>query len=380
MDTNLEDQQRKISRYVDNWQDERNGAALYHAISEAEKDPQLKGVYQRMAEAEERHSNFWEAKLKEAKQPLPKFKLNWRTRTLIFLAKHLGPKFVLPNVLSLERLDSHKYDLQSDAKELSQDEQSHARLLEVIAAETKSVGTTGSRIAELEGRHRVGGGNALRAAVLGANDGLVSNFSLVMGVAGANLSSDSVLITGVAGLLAGACSMALGEWLSVQSARELYEKQIEVERQELEEIPEEEAEELSLIYQAKGLSEQEATKLANRLIKDKSQALDTLAREELGVNPEDLGGSPWTAAATSFFLFAAGAIVPVIPFMFLSGTQAVVISVIFSVAGLFALGAGITLLTGRNVMSSGFRQVAFGLLAAGITFLLGRLFDTIITG
>jgi vacuolar iron transporter family protein len=135
-----------------------------------------------------------------------------------------------------------------------------------------------------------------------------------------------------------------------------------------------------LIYQAKGLSEQEATKLANRLIKDKSQALDTLAREELGVNPEDLGGSPWTAAATSFFLFAAGAIVPVIPFMFLSGTQAVLISVIFSVAGLFALGAGITLLTGRNVMSSGFRQVAFGLLAAGITFLLGRLFDTMITG
>jgi VIT1/CCC1 family predicted Fe2+/Mn2+ transporter len=380
MDTNLEDQQRKISRYIDNWQDERNGAALYHAISEAEKDPQLKGVYRRMAEAEERHSNFWEAKLKEVKRPLPKFKLNWRTRTLIFLAKHLGPKFVLPNVLSLERLDSHKYDLQSDAKELSQDEQSHARLLEAIAAETKSVGTTGSRIAELEGRHRVGGGNALRAAVLGANDGLVSNFSLVMGVAGANLSSNSVLITGVAGLLAGACSMALGEWLSVQSARELYEKQIEVERQELEEIPEEEAEELSLIYQAKGLSKQEATKLANRLIKDKSQALDTLAREELGVNPDDLGGSPWTAAATSFFLFAAGAIVPVIPFMFLSGTQAVVISVIFSVAGLFALGAGITLLTGRNVMSSGFRQVAFGLSAAGITFLLGRLFDTMITG
>jgi VIT1/CCC1 family predicted Fe2+/Mn2+ transporter len=370
----------KISRYVTNWQDERNGAALYHAISNAEKDPQLKAVYRRMAEAEERHSNFWETKLKAANHPLPKFKLNWRTRTLIFLVKHLGPKFVLPNVLSLERLDSHKYDLQSDAKELSQDEQSHARLLEAITADTKSVGTTGSKIAELEGRHRVGGGNALRAAVLGANDGLVSNFSLVMGVAGANLSSNSVLITGVAGLLAGACSMALGEWLSVQSARELYEKQIEVERQELEEIPEEEAEELSLIYQAKGLSETEANNLANRLIKDKTQALDTLAREELGVNPEELGGSPWTAAATSFFLFAIGAIVPVIPFVFLSGNQAVIVSVIFSVAGLFALGAGITLLTGRNVISSGLRQVTFGLLAAGITFVLGRLFDAMITG
>lgn len=378
----MEDQQQKISRYVVNWQDERNGAALYHAISNAEKDPQLKAVYRRMAEAEERHSSFWEAKLKEANHPVPKFKLNWRTRTLIFLVKRLGPRFVLPNVLSLERLDSHKYDLQADAKEqgLSQEEQSHARLLEAITAAPAPIGTAGSRIAELEGRHRTGGGNALRAAVLGANDGLVSNFSLVMGVAGANLSSNSVLITGVAGLLAGACSMALGEWLSVQSARELYEKQIEVERQELEEIPEEEAEELSLIYQAKGLSEQEANKLANRLIKDKSQALDTLTREELGVNPDDLGGSPWTAAATSFFLFAVGAILPVIPFIFLSGTQAVAFSVIFSVVGLFALGAGITLLTGRKVFSSGLRQVAFGLLAAGITFLLGRLFDTIITG
>jgi VIT1/CCC1 family predicted Fe2+/Mn2+ transporter len=370
----------RIARYVENWLDERNGAALYYEISNCEKEPKLKDVYRRMAEAEERHSNFWEAKLKEARHPLPKFKLNWRTRVLIFLCKLFGPKFIIPNVLSLERIDSHKYDLQSEAKAegLPQDEQSHARLLEAITA-GPSIGTTGSRIAELEGRHRTGGGNALRAAVLGANDGLVSNFSLVMGVAGANLSSNSVLITGVAGLLAGACSMALGEWLSVQSARELYEKQIEVERQELAEIPEEEAEELSLIYQAKGLSEQEARNIADRLIKDNTQALDTLAREELGVNPEDLGGSPWTAAATSFSLFAAGAIIPVIPFMFLSGTQSIIISAIFSVAGLFAIGAGITLLTGRNVLYSGLRQVAFGLAAAAITFVLGRLFNAAIT-
>ncbi|HSE43345.1 MAG TPA: VIT1/CCC1 transporter family protein [Acidobacteriota bacterium] len=371
----------KIQRYIDNWQDERNGAALYDAISKAEKDPKLKAVYKRMSEAEERHSRFWQSKLEAANQPLPKFKLNWRTRTLMLLAKYFGPRFVLPNVLSLERLDSHKYDMQTDAEELSKDEQSHARLLEAIASDqNRTIQTAGGRIAELEGRHRNVGGNALRAAVLGANDGLVSNFSLVMGVAGANLSNQSVLITGVAGLLAGACSMALGEWLSVQSARELYERQIEVERKELEEMPEEEAEELSLIYQAKGLSEHEATNLADRLIKDKSQALDTLAREELGVNPDDLGGSPWTAAATSFLLFAAGAIVPVIPFMFLSGFQAIIVSAIFAVAGLFGIGAGITLLTGRNVFYSGMRQVAFGLAAALITFILGRLFNAAITG
>lgn len=368
----------RLDQYYENWQNERNGAALYHGISEAEKNPQLKDVYRRLAEAEERHSCFWEAKIRAAKRPLPVFKLNWRTRTLIFLAKHFGPQFVLPNIVSLEQVDSHSYDLQPEAQAggLPQQEQPHARLLRAI---TNGIGTgmAGTRIAQLEGRHRAIGGNALRAAVLGANDGLLSNFSLLMGVAGANLSNKSVLITGIAGLLAGACSMALGEWLSVQSARELYERQIEVERQEVAEVPDEEAEELKLIYQAKGLPEEEAQILAQRLIKDKAQALNTMAREELGVDPEELGGSAWTAAAVSFCLFAFGAIIPVIPFFFLSGKEAVVISGGLSTIALFGIGAGITLLTGRNVFYSGMRQVFFGLAAAAITYCLGWLFDTL---
>jgi vacuolar iron transporter family protein len=371
----------KIKQYRANWIDERNGAALYKAISEIEKNPHLKTVYRKMAEAEERHSCFWEAKLRARDQAVPDFKVSGRTRALIFLARRFGPAFVLPNILSLERIDSHKYDQQTEAKSegLPQQEQSHARLLEAIT-DSSEKGMAGGRIAELEGRHRAVGGNALRAAVLGANDGLLSNFSLVMGIAGANMSNKSVLITGVAGLLAGACSMALGEWLSVQSARELYERQIEVERQELAEVPEEEAEELALIYQAKGLSEDEAKKLAGRLIGDKSQALDTLAREELGVDPQELGGSAWTAASTSFILFAIGAVIPVIPFLFLSGNPAVILSAVVSATALFAIGAGITLLTGRNVFYSGFRQVFLGLLAATITFALGRLFNTTING
>ena len=371
----------KVDQYRENWQDERNGAALYHAISAVEKDPQLKIVYRRMAEAEERHSRFWEAKIRAAKQPVPEFKLNWRTQALIFLARRFGPQFVLPNILSLERVDSHKYDLQTEAKAegLPHQEQSNARLLEAIAG-ISGRGMVGGRIAQIEGRHHGVGGNALRAAVLGANDGLLSNFSLVMGVAGANLSSKSVLITGVAGLLAGACSMALGEWLSVQSARESYERQIEVERQEVVEVPDEEAEELALIYQAKGLPEEEAKNLAGQLIKDKTKALDTLVREELGVDPQELGGSPWTAAFTSFFLFALGAIIPVMPFIFLSGVQAVTISAVLCTAALFLIGAGITLFTGRSVLYSGARQVLFGLLAATITFSLGRLLNTSFTG
>jgi VIT1/CCC1 family predicted Fe2+/Mn2+ transporter len=352
---------------------------LYRAIAEVEQNPQLKSVYQRLGEAEERHSNFWEAKLRAAGQPLPPFRLNWRTRTLIFLARRFGPAFVLPNIEPLEQVDVHKYDLQPEARAggLPQQEQSHARLLR---ARGSHVGMEGSQIAQLEGRHRAIGGNALRAAVLGANDGLLSNFSLVMGVAGAALSSKSVLITGVAGLLAGACSMALGEWLSVQSARELYERQMLVEKQEVIEVPEEEAEELALIYQAKGLPEDEANRLAQRMIKDETAALDTMAREELGINPEEMGGSPWAAAAASFSLFALGAIIPVAPFFFLSGNWGLAMSAALSASALFAIGAGITLLTGRGILYSGLRQVLFGLLAAGITFGLGRVIGASLAG
>jgi VIT1/CCC1 family predicted Fe2+/Mn2+ transporter len=262
---------------------------------------------------------------------------------------------------------------------LPQQEQSHARLLQALTRGAKA-GLSGSRIAQLEGRHRAIGGNALRAAVLGANDGLLSNLSLVMGVAGANLSDRSVLITGLAGLLAGACSMAIGEWVSVQSSRELYQRQIAIEQQELVEVPEEEAAELALIYQAKGLSEEEARLLANRLIGDQAQALDTLAREELGIDPDELGGSAWGAAGTSFCLFACGAILPVIPFFFVSGIAGAVASMVIGMTALFGIGAGITLLTGRGVLYSGARQVLLGVVAAGITFGLGQLIGTSLGG
>ena len=233
---------------------------------------------------------------------------------------------------------------------------------------------------QLEGRHRSAGGNALRAAVLGANDGLVSNLSLVMGVAGATLAGKGVLIAGIAGLLAGAISMALGEWLSVQSSRELFANQIATEKEEIENSPEEEVEELTLIYEARGLSKENASLLANQLLANKDTALDTLAREELGVNPEELGGSAWEAAITSFFLFAIGAILPVAPFLFTSGMPAVYISIGLSVIGLFILGAVITLFTGRSILYSGFRMVIFGLIAAAVTFGIGRLIGVSIGG
>jgi VIT1/CCC1 family predicted Fe2+/Mn2+ transporter len=371
----------KLAQYETNWQDELNSATLYRALSEMEQRPPLKEIYRRLAEAEERHSCFWEARLRAAKHTMPPFKLHWRTRTLIFLARRFGPEFVLPNIASMEQIDSHHYDMQPEAQAggLPQQEQSHARLLQALTRGTKA-GLTGSRIAQLEGRHRAIGGNALRAAVLGANDGLLSNLSLVMGVAGANLSGRTVLITGLAGLLAGACSMAIGEWVSVQSARELYQRQIAIERQEIVEVPEEEAAELALIYQAKGLSEAEAQLLARRLIGDKARALDTLVREELGIDPDDLGGSAWGAAGTSFGLFACGAILPVLPFCFISGLAGAMVSLGIGMAALFGIGAGITLLTGRGVLYSGARQVLLGVLAAGITFGLGQLIGASLAG
>jgi VIT1/CCC1 family predicted Fe2+/Mn2+ transporter len=252
-------------------------------------------------------------------------------------------------------------------------ERSHARILAAAAARPAHGGLSGGALARLEGRHRTGGANALRAAVLGANDGLVSNLSLVMGVAGADLAPRAVLVTGLAGLLAGACSMAMGEWLSVNSAREFSQAQIATEADELREFPDEEKQELALIYQAKGLSESQSKLLADRLIADKDTALDTLAREELGIDPEELGGSAWTAAATSFLLFAAGAIFPVAPFFAASGAPAIIGSLALSGIVMFAIGAGTTLFTGRGILFSGARQLLIGLAAAAVTYGIGRL-------
>ena len=289
------------------------------------------------------------------------------------LAKILGVSFILPSIAAIEKDAASGYKGQSDAEaaNMPADEKSHARVFNYLAQ--SSGGVSGSDLARFEGRHKGGGGNALRAAVLGANDGLVSVFCLVMGVAGAGMKNGQILLTGFAGLLAGALSMSLGEWLSVQSSRELYEHQIKIEKAELDEIPEEEMEELALIYQAKGLDSVSAKNLAERLITDPATALDTLAREELGIDPEELGGSAWIASLTSFCLFAIGALIPVLPYAFFQGQTGILISAVSSTVGLFLIGALITLLTGKNPFFSGFRQVLFGLATAAVTYGVGIL-------
>jgi len=262
---------------------------------------------------------------------------------------------------------------------MSSQERWHAKVLKQLVV-TQPGGLQGSFLARLEGRHRAVGGNALRAAVLGANDGLCSNLSLVMGVAGAAVDSPGILLTGLAGMLAGACSMALGEWVSVTSSRELEEREIRIESSELAEDPEGEGDELKLIYEAKGLDPTEADAMVTRLLADRSSALDALAREELGIDPKEHGGSAREAAVSSFVLFTIGAVVPIIPFLMARGTLAVTASLAVSALALFGIGAAITLFTGMPVWRSGGRQLLLGLAAAGVTYGVGRLIGVAVTG
>ena len=354
-----------------NLRNEVDSASIYEALAEAEMDPKTSEVYGRLAKVERAHAEFWAARLGDTK--VSAVAPTGRARVLAFLGKRFGPSFVLPTLARNEAADSAQYDNQGDAVAagLPDDERSHARVVQALAR--RAGGLDGPTLAKLEGRHRGGSGNALRAAVLGANDGLVSNLSLVMGVAGAAAEARSILLTGLAGLVAGACSMAMGEWLSVNSAREMAQKQIETERDELEQAPDMEKEELILIYQSKGLDEAAAKTLADKLFASEDAALDTLVREELGIDPQELGGSAWAAAAASFGLFSIGAIVPVAAFFVTKGWTAVAISVALSGLALIAIGAATSLFTGRSFLFSAGRQLLIGWAAALLTFGVGRL-------
>lgn len=360
-----------IKRYKTNLQDEVDGAELYRLLAEAEKDPHLREVYKRLAASEDRHLALWQDRLRAAGAEVPNFRPSFRVKLLGWLARRFGTASVSPIVNRMEMAATSMYDDQPEAVEanLPADERSHARLF-------REISRSGNRlqvdIARVEGRHRAASGNAIRAAVLGANDGLVSNLLLVMGVAGASPGQDFVLLAGTGGLLAGSISMALGEWVSVRSSAEAFERQVSIERDELEMMPEEEAEELFLIYRAKGFGEAEARSMAERILTNPAAALDTLVREELGMS-EDEAGNPWVAAVTSFVTFGAGAIIPLLPWLLIGGGTAVTISAVVSALGLFTTGAITTLFTGRSVWFSGTRMMLFGAAGAVISFAVGGL-------
>ena len=274
-------------------------------------------------------------------------------------------------ISAMESSGYDNYMAQADAgPAMARDERAHSRTLSTMYSPGGEKDIAG--IARRESWHRVDTGTSLRAAVFGVSDGLLSNLSLVIGVAGADPDGSVIVLAGIAGLLAGAFSMGAGEWVSVTSQRELFERQIALEREELEQDPEEERRELALIYRAKGLGKAEADALSARIIANKEVALETLAREELGLNPEALG-SPWAAAFSSFFAFAAGAIIPVVPWFFGDTRPYFIASVLLGLAGMFVVGATVSLFTGRNFIFAGLRQMLIGAGAAAITYTIGRM-------
>lgn len=365
--------QSDVKRFRANLRDELDGAALYEELAAAEPNQARRDVFLQLAQAEREHAELWRSKLQAHGIHASTAKPSFKTKSLRMLIRRFGPRFVLPALAAAEFADRNKYANQPDSEGLSADENSHAAVVAAAAQGAHPGGVTGAEIARAESWHRGASGNDLRAAVLGANDGLVSNFCLIMGVAGAGSSNKVILLTGLAGLIAGACSMALGEWLSVTNARELAQTQIAREAEELEHTPEAEQRELALIYQAKGLDKEEAHRVAEQIMRNHDKALDTLTREELGIDPEELGGNPWSAAGTSFGLFALGAIFPAMPFFWSHGLVAIATSVGLSVLGLAIIGVVTSLFNGRTPWFSAARQVIIGCIAAAFTYGAGAL-------
>jgi vacuolar iron transporter family protein len=361
-----------------NIQTEIDASFLYKILGDHEEDPNVASVFHQMSEIEHGHALVF---MKKNNLDTTKiFPPSTKAKILNLIGRVFGYDYILGVLLDTERslsssiISSRKAN--NAASSLS--DTAHVTILKNILNNQPNV--SGSNLARFEKRHRSIGGNALRAAVLGGNDGLVSNFSLVMGIAGATSGKSVVLLTGLAGLMAGALSMALGEWISVKSSKELFENQMQLEMEELENNPDGEELELALIYQSKGIPEEDAKKMARDIILDIDHAHEVLIKEELGINKEDLKGSAMEAAVTSFLLFSVGAIIPVIPFFFVGGIEAVIISTVFSGFGLFLIGASITLFTGKSVWYSGFRQVLFGLAAAAVTFGIGKIIGVSVLG
>lgn len=355
-------------------QTEVDTAFLYSSIAAIQNDENLAKVLNSLAEIEKGHAKHILKKLLEIDPNSKIPTASTRAKMQLKLGKLFGYNAIISSLSSLEKQfaeNAIKSKLQKGESPTGF-EHNHLNIIEAVN-NNKAFKISGGFLSKFESRHKTVGGNALRAAVLGSSDGLLSNLSLVMGVAGAAVDNKVILLTGIAGLLAGAISMALGEWLSVQSSRELNQRQIELEMEELDASPEEEKKELILLYQAKGMNATEAKKLADKAFLNPQTAIDAIITEELGIDKEELGGSAWEAAIASFLLFATGAIIPLYPFLILDGKNAVVLSVLSSVVGLFGIGSAITLLTGKSILFSGFRQVAFGLVAAAFTYGIGHL-------
>lgn len=333
---------------LERWHHEKQAAWIYGHLAGLEREPARSGMFTALAVAAEEQAGILAGDVRAEGRLLPPFRPTTRARVVLALTRRFGVARTKTMLAALKVRGVSVYGASSAAHPMP------------------------VNVSDIGARHRSrGAGGVLRAAVFGVNDGLVSNTSLILGMAGASVSHSTVLLTGTAGLLAGAFSMAAGEYISMRSQRELYEFQIAEEREELERYPEEETEELALIYAGRGIPIEAARELAANLAQDKERMLDALSREELGLNPDDLG-SPLGAAISSFAAFALGAILPLVPFFFASAPEPVRIACLLAALGLFAVGAILSLFSGRNALLGGLRMLAIGALAGLATWGLGR--------
>lgn len=339
----LPNERPAAAQLLESWAEEKQSAWLYRHVSDAESGTPRQHLFLELAAEADRQAGLWAEQVLALGTPLPDWQPSLRARAVALLLRRFKPSTLRP-------------------------------VLAALKVRGMSVYTHGHAHSGAGGEHQhraLAGGNDLRAAVFGINDGLVSNLSLMFGIAGSGGGEQSVVLAGFAGLLAGSLSMASGEYVSVRAQRELYDNQIELERAELEEYPEAEAGELATIFEARGMSAEEARRAADALIADPDRALATLAREELGLDPDSLA-SPWRAAITSFFSFCVGAALPLLPFMLVSGDQALAVAVAVSSLSLLLVGGLVALFSGGHVLASATRMLVIGLGAAGTTWLIGR--------
>ena len=358
-----ESNRARYRRYLKN---EIEAVQLYSDLAKVERDDDRARLFRRLAQAEMRHVRIWSRKLGLEDQSPDNYRRPLRVLVLRSIAAVFGTRAVMPIILKAEAADASTYREDPEASNIVQEEVEHFNVLGRLSGLPDH-----AQIISLERRHYSGTVN-VRAGVLGFNDGLISNVSLVMGVTGATSDSSFIVIAGISGLLAGAFSMAAGEYVSVRAQRDVYEREIEVERAELEEVPREEAQELALIYQRKGFTRQEARAVAERIIANPEVALETLAREELGLDPDQLG-NPWTAAISSFLAFGFGALIPLLPNLFTTDLLALILTVALSGAAVFGIGALLGTLTGKNLFWGGGRMLFVGAAAAGVTYGIGSL-------
>ena len=371
-----------IAALRQNWLREREGAHTYHDLAAHEHDAGRRAVLERLAEAEDKHAAKWAGKLAELGAATPTFEPGWQQRFRDWLNRGIGTDAALRHMEAAEDVDVARYEQHaravSDAeaaamlREVRREEEAHGRVIrELVAPEGPQSAL--DVMLRRERWHKQGGG-WIGDAIYGANDGLGSVFGIVSGVAGATAGSSSVvLIAGLAGMLASALSMGSGAYLAQKSQREIYQAELDRERREIEEDPEEEREELALFYQLKGFSESESQQLAARLADNPEQMLRTLAHEELGLNQESFP-NPAVSAFSASISTAIGAFIPIIPFFFLSGAPAIIWAAAISLLAHFLVGAAKTVVTGRSVWTSGIEMTVVGAVEAAITFGLGLLF------